>query len=63
MKPKVHIVFEQSGLMTWTVVKVFALEQDAKDYCEMQNQINKPEMDSWGYCGGIYHTYSSMELE
>jgi hypothetical protein len=59
----VFIVFEQSGLMTWTVVKVFDNEQKAKNFCDEQNKINKPEFDDWGYTEGIYHTYSKMEVE
>ena len=59
----IFLVFEQTSLMTWTVVKTFKEEQNAKDYCDMQNQLNKPEFDSWGYTEGVYHTYSPMELE
>ncbi len=60
---KVFIVHEQTSLMTWVAVKAFKEEQHAKDYCDMQNQLNKPEFDSWGYTEGIYHYYFPMEVE
>ena len=60
---KVYIVFEQASLMTWTAVKVFRKEEDAKKYCDDQNVINNPEFDDWGYIEGVYHLYSDMELE
>ena len=60
---KVFIVFEQTSLMTCVVVKVFREEQHAKDFCDQQNAVNKPEFDYWGYTEGIYHSYAGMELE
>lgn len=61
----VYIVYEQSGFMTWRTMKVFKDEQKAKDYCEEQNKINKPEYDDYGYVpdGGVHHGYYPMELE
>ena len=60
---KIYIVFEQASLMTWTAVKAFKNEDDAKKYCDEQNTKNNPEFDDWGYTEGIYHLYTDMELE
>lgn len=63
MKDKVYLVYEQRHIFDTSIVKIFKEEQDAKDYCEMQNQLNKPEYDDYGYAEGINHGYYTMEVE
>lgn len=60
-----YIVYEQTSYMTWTTTKVFLDEQKAKEYCDAQNAINKPEYDSYGYIpdGGPHTGYYAMEVE
>jgi hypothetical protein len=60
---QIFLVYEQTHLMSWKIVKAFEDEQKAKNYCEEQNKKNNPEFDDWGYVEGVYHNYFPMELE
>ena len=58
----IYVVYQQTSLACYQSVKAFKAEQEARDYCEMQNQLNKPESDDWGYVEGINHGYYKLEL-
>lgn len=59
----VSIVFMQSTLMSWEVVKVFESRKKAQKFCDEQNKINDPVFDDWGYIEGIYHGLWVMKVE
>lgn len=60
---KVFLVYKHTLIDVSYVVKIFKEEKDAADFCDKQNEINKPEFDEWGYVGGVYHTYTWMKVE
>lgn len=60
---KVYIVFAEDDFNSCTAVKVFDSIKKAEKYCESMNAKNNPEMDSWGYVSGVYHSFYVMEVE
>jgi len=61
---KIYLVYEQSHIFDWKVVKAFKEEQKTKDFCDEKNAINKPIVDDeYGFEEGVYHSYYSMDVE
>lgn len=62
-KNKIYLVYKQTDIGSWYIVKAFNEESVADKYCKDQNEINLPEFDDYGYYQGVYHYYQEIKVE
>jgi hypothetical protein len=59
----VTLVYKQTDLNSFEVIKAFRDEKEAERFCTNQNDLNLPEFDDYGYCEGVYHNFFTMKVE